>query len=92
VDDAAQQVKAVLLPAAAVAGLASAARPHLGLDPLEILLGDQRLVASLGLDPFLGRAPDQRSLSLFGGTEVEPVPVEAPGVDGVLQHRADRRL
>ncbi|HMI81776.1 MAG TPA: hypothetical protein VK480_08310 [Solirubrobacterales bacterium] len=58
VDDAAQQVEALLLPASAVAAATGAARLHLHLHALEVLLGDQRLVAPLGLDPLLGVAAD----------------------------------
>ena len=65
---------------------------HLGLHALELLVGDQGLVALVGLDPFLGAAANHRPVALLVGAEVEPVPVEAPGVGRVFEHRADRRL
>src|SRR5262249_46193816 len=37
-------------------------------------------------------AADQRPLALLDRAEVEPIPVEAPGVDGVVEHRSDRRF
>ncbi|MFT3863842.1 MAG: hypothetical protein QM729_06175 [Solirubrobacterales bacterium] len=92
VDDAAQRIEALLRAAPPVAGVASAACPHLDLHPFEVLVGDDRLVAALGRDPLLLVAADERTLALLDRAEVEPVPVEASGVDGVVEHRADRRF
>src|SRR6185295_11299717 len=52
-DDAAQQVRAFLRAATAIAALSGAAPLHLGLRPLELLIRDQRLVALVCLDPFV---------------------------------------
>ena len=92
VDDPAQQVEALLLSASAVAAVAGAARLHLHLHALEVPLGYQRLVAPLGFDPLFGVAPDERAFALLDAAEVEPVPEEPARVDGVFEHRADRRL
>jgi hypothetical protein len=85
-DDPAQQVEALLF-AAPPRPLASAALADLGLDALELVVGDERFVTPLGFDPFLGLAANQRTLALLDGAEVEPVPAEAAGVDGVLEDR-----
>jgi hypothetical protein len=54
VDDAPQQIGA-LLRATAASAVAVAAVLHLSLCPLELIIGDQRLVALICLDPFLSR-------------------------------------
>lgn len=90
-DDAAQQVEAFLWapPPISVAGRAPF---HLCLRPLELLLGDQRFVLLVGLDPFLAAAAGDGTDALLVGAGVEPVPVEVARVDGVFEHRFDRRL
>lgn len=81
-DDPAQQVEALLGAPALVATVSVAAASHRGLGALEDLVGHERLVAAFGLDPLLALASDERPLALLDLPEVEPVPVEAPGVDG----------
>jgi hypothetical protein len=49
-------------------------------------------VSLLRLDPLLLGPADDRSFSEFRLAEVEPVPVEAAGVDGVLEDRSDGGL
>jgi hypothetical protein len=71
---------------------ASATLVQFGCRALEAVVGNDRFVPVLRLDPlFLGPADDW-SFSEFRLAEVEPVPVEAAGVDGVLEDRSDGRL
>jgi len=71
---------------------ASAARLQFSSRALEPVVGNERFVALLRLDPlFLGPA-DDRSFSEFRLAEVEPVPEEAAGVDGVLEDGSDGGL
>jgi hypothetical protein len=65
---------------------------HLGLDALEVLVWDECLVASLGLDPEFALAAHERPVSMLDGAEVQPVPVQAAGVDRVVKDRPDRGL
>jgi hypothetical protein len=65
---------------------------HLGLDALEAVVRDQCLVASLGLDPEFALAAHERPVALLDGAEVQPVPVQAAGVDRVFEDRPDRGL
>jgi hypothetical protein len=78
VDDAAQRIEALLRATPPIARVAGAASPHLDLDPFEVLVGDDRLVAAIGRDPLLGGAADQWPLTLLDGAEVEPVPKRRP--------------
>jgi hypothetical protein len=64
VDDAPQQVGTCLRAAAATA-VAVAAALHLGLGALELLVGDQGLVALVCFDPFLGTAANHRPDALL---------------------------
>jgi hypothetical protein len=50
------------------------------------------VVVPLGLDPLLFWPAGDRPLALLGLAEVEPVPEQAAGVDGVAQDVADRDL
>ncbi|HEX3735577.1 MAG TPA: hypothetical protein VHU86_10570 [Solirubrobacterales bacterium] len=65
-DDASQQ-EGSLLGASSVTAVAVAATFHLGLHALELLVGDQGLVALVCFDPFLGTAPDHRPGTLLVG-------------------------
>lgn len=64
----------------------------LGSDALKPVVGNECLVALLGLDPVFELAAHERPVALFDGAEVQPVPVQAAGVDGVLEDRSDRGL
>ncbi|HXF31784.1 MAG TPA: hypothetical protein VN522_09695 [Solirubrobacterales bacterium] len=66
VDDAAQEVGAFLRATAATA-VAVAAALHLGLCALELLVGDQGLVALVRFDPFIGAAANHRPDALLVG-------------------------
>jgi hypothetical protein len=65
---------------------------HLGLDAFEEVVWDERLVASLGLDPVFALAAHERPVALLDGAEVQPVPVQAAGVDGVFEDRPNGGL
>jgi hypothetical protein len=82
VDYSAEHIEA-LCGAAARACLSGVTTVHLGLDALEVVVRDERLVASLGLDPVFALAAHERPVALFDGAEVQPVPVQAAGVTGV---------
>lgn len=63
-DDAPQQ-EGPLPWASAATAVTVAAALHLGLGALELLVGDQGLVALVGFDLFLGTAPNHRSDALL---------------------------
>jgi hypothetical protein len=91
VDDPAQEVEAALA-AAALRTFAPAASHKFGCRLLKPLVSDKRLMPAFRLDPLFLAAPRHGTFAHLGAPEVEPVPIEATGVDGVFEDGPDRRL